>query len=268
MAAQESETVIAPPNEDVELSAETLEASSGYVGRWQTLVSTTNWEKGRIICEWRDALKKTGAAVTEYSDEAWARLVGDVTGQHVGRLRRTHERFGDVCQEYEGLYWSHFQTALDWPDAEMWLEGALQNRWSISQMRAKRWETVGDGETPAESAPQASETSGAEQVGEIVEPVDAEIRPATTPQAESQDAYDEPSDTVSDPPTAAPAERRQAVRPLQDLAELPDDLTEAFEQFKLAILNHKLAGWADVSRDDVLGALAALEQLALAPSGE
>ena len=34
-------------------------ASSGgvdagaFVGQWQRLVSTTNWDKGRIICQWR-----------------------------------------------------------------------------------------------------------------------------------------------------------------------------------------------------------------------
>ena len=37
-------------------SAEKLElASDSFVGRWNTLVSTTNWEKGRIIQQWREA---------------------------------------------------------------------------------------------------------------------------------------------------------------------------------------------------------------------
>ena len=31
-------------------------ATQQYVGRWNQLVSTTNWEKGRIIIQWRDAL--------------------------------------------------------------------------------------------------------------------------------------------------------------------------------------------------------------------
>ena len=29
-------------------------ASGPYLGRWNRLVSTTNWEKGRIICQWRE----------------------------------------------------------------------------------------------------------------------------------------------------------------------------------------------------------------------
>ncbi len=243
------------------------------MGQWQTLVSTTNWEKGQIIRDWRKALEKSGAPVTEYSDEAWAQLVGDVTGQHVGRLRRTSERFGDVATEYAGLYWSHFQTALDWQDAEMWLEGALQNGWSISQMRAKRWETVGDGEP---EAAEASTASAPEAFGEN-SPADSADNEQTAEahQAEVRDAQDEEESpehatdsSAEQPETVQAAERRQPVQPMKDLAELPEDLAEAFEQFKLAILTHKMMGWEEVSREDILAALAALEQLALAPSGE
>ena len=50
--------------------------------------------------------------------------------------------------------------------------------------------------------------------------------------------------------------------PFADLPPLPADLADAFESFKLAILRHKLAGWAEVSRDDVVAALTSLERLA------
>ena len=69
--------------------------------------------------------------------------MGNVTPQHVGRLRRASERFGATRDGYPGLYWSHFQAALDWDDAEMWLEGAVQSDWSISAMRHRRWEAQG-----------------------------------------------------------------------------------------------------------------------------
>ena len=36
-------------------------ASAEYLGQWHRLVSTTNWEKGRIICEWRQDLLAAGA---------------------------------------------------------------------------------------------------------------------------------------------------------------------------------------------------------------
>ena len=43
-----------------------LAAATEYVGRWNRLVSTTNWEKGRIICEWREALRQAGRSVHEF----------------------------------------------------------------------------------------------------------------------------------------------------------------------------------------------------------
>src|SRR6185295_7612698 len=119
------------------------ETSERFLGKWKRLVSTTNWEKGRILCDWRQTLVESGAPASEYSDETWAHRVGGISPQHVGRLRRVFERFGAVKDTYEGLFWSHFQAAIDWDDAEMWLEGAVQNEWSISQMRRQRWEALG-----------------------------------------------------------------------------------------------------------------------------
>ena len=58
------------------------------------------------------------------------------------------------------------------------------------------------------------------------------------------------------------------VRPFANLAELPTDLTAAFDAFKLAVLFHKNEGWQQVTRDDVLASLDALKALALAPSAE
>src|SRR5271167_2615244 len=88
-------------------------ASNEYLGRWNRLVSTTNWEKGRIVAEWREALIEAGAAAVVYSDEAWSRRVGSVTPQHTGRLRRVFQRFAAKRETYRGLYWSHFQAGLD-----------------------------------------------------------------------------------------------------------------------------------------------------------
>ncbi|MEM8864017.1 MAG: hypothetical protein AAGF31_00535 [Planctomycetota bacterium] len=263
----------------IEFGAEATEASTPFIGQWRKLVSTTNWEKGRIICEWRSSLESAGAAAGEYSDEAWSQLVGGVTGQHVGRLRRVYQRFGEVYSEYDGLYWTHFQAACEWDDAEMWLEGALQNGWSVSQVRAKRWETVGDGK------PEPTEESAAagELVEDFIEGDEAPVRETSgATSAAASGTSEEPGET--DSPSAA--ERREApadepaevdsslqadsdaVRPFANLPDLPDDLADAFEQFKLVILNHKLAGWAEVSRDDVLAALESLKQLAMAPSQE
>src|SRR5215472_3659573 len=119
------------------------ETSAPFLGQWNRLVSTTNWEKGRIILEWRQALIAAEAPAADYSDEAWSTRVGNVTGQHVGRLRRVYERFDALRAELTALYWSHFQAALDWDDAEMWLEGAQQSGWSVAEMRRQRWQTLG-----------------------------------------------------------------------------------------------------------------------------
>ena len=128
---------------EVSISDKSIADSKPFIGQWNQLISTTNWDKGEIISNWRSSLKDAGASVQDYSDEAWGQLVGGVTAQHVGRLRRTWDRFGKEYTGYEGLYWSHFYAALDWEDAEMWLEGAIQSKWSISQMRHQRWETLG-----------------------------------------------------------------------------------------------------------------------------
>ena len=43
--------------DDLSTTADPIDAASAtYLGRWHRLVSTTNWEKGRIIHEWRQAL--------------------------------------------------------------------------------------------------------------------------------------------------------------------------------------------------------------------
>ncbi|HVX11177.1 MAG TPA: hypothetical protein VHC22_08360 [Pirellulales bacterium] len=257
------------------------ETSVAFIGRWRGLVSTTNWEKGRIIHEWREALKSSGAAGHDYSDEAWSRRVGQVSGQHAGRLRRVYERFQDVRQSYTGLYWSHFQAAIDWSDAEMWLEGAVQNDWSVSEMRGRRWETLGDARQGSPSDEDAVEAEFDEDadpaaVAEVRDPEDGDEAPSASARERSrrdEDASDDDADDAtqgvpfdadaSDYPAESPS---APVRPFEHLPELPDDLAEAFESFKLAILHHKMADWRDVSRDSVLHSLDALKQLTQAPA--
>jgi hypothetical protein len=249
------------------------QASTEFHGRWDRLVSTTNWEKGRIIRDWRAALLAAGAGPPACSDETWSRLVGGVSSQHVGRLRRTFERFGDVHDQYAGLYWSHFQAALDWHDAEMWLEGAVQNGWSISQMRYQRWEALGG---PADQRPSDQDI--------VVSEVDEDFVPLVEDVAErGGEGADRSVETSDDEDLRGRVEPAEAMpfdgsidprvdaapapfRPFEHLAELPDDLAEAFESMKLAIVRHKLAGWRDISRDDLLASLDALKSLALAPA--
>ncbi|MGI9455781.1 MAG: hypothetical protein ACR2NU_04425 [Aeoliella sp.] len=237
------------------------EASLPFIGQWHTLISTTNWEKGRIISEWRAAQEEEGEEVSAYSDEAWARLVGEVTSQHVGRLRRVYDRFGDVAGEYESLYWSHFHAGLDWDDAEIWLEGALQQAWSVSRMRRQRDEAHGKADKASDANVIESRVSNPEG--------DAELATVADPDGEvgSVTGNGESGETNTDPDMpAAEKSSPPKPRPFKELAELPDDLADAFESMKLAILAHKLTNWEEVPRDDVIASLEALKQLAVAPS--
>ncbi|MFZ5829843.1 MAG: hypothetical protein ACOY3P_07135 [Planctomycetota bacterium] len=248
------------------------EKSTEYVGRWNRLVSRTNWDKGRIIAAWRQALVSAGSPPSEYSDEAWSRRVGGVSPQHVGRLRRVHERFGRAHDQYAGLFWSHFHAAIDWPDAEMWLEGAARSGWSISQMREQRWAAHG---APADLKPRDEDIIQGE-LDEDAAMVETEAPPASiegrveeveSPEGEApwEGEGDDGLDGEKGQGTSS-EEPLEPQRPLAALGTLPQDLAEAFEAFKLAILAHKITGWDEISVDEVLASLEALKQLALSPS--
>ena len=260
------------------------ETSQQFIGQWNKLVSTTNWEKGRIIFEWRQELVARGASLVEYSDEAWSRRVGNVSPQHVGRLRRVAERFGDAREEFGGLYWSHFQATLDWEDAEMWLEGAVQNRWSVSQMKHQRWEALG---APDELKPRDEDVL----TGELDEDIDPQVdgavastveagvgdvqdfSEAPAPWDDGEDAADEDEVQSSvashhDEYGATAAAEEPKSRLFEHLPSLPEDLADAVEAFKLSIIRHKLLGWDEIARDDVVKTLEALTALALTPADQ
>ena len=258
-----------------------VELSAEFIGRWSTLISTTNWEKGRIIHEWREALMGSESPAVAYSDEAWSRRVGGVSPQHVGRLRRVYDRFGSNHTSYAAVYWSHFLAALDWDDAEMWLEGAAQSGWSVSQMRRTRWESMGGN---PEHEPNDQDISAD---GSIASGIDEDFTPqaeqedlanakdsmrsvAEGPRPDGPDFGDEddtsPSAQVSAdadddlPPWEDAANATElSESPFARLPSLPVDMAEALEQFKLAIIRHRADGWSDVSQADTLQSLDALK---------
>ena len=270
------------PERETAMAQEVLhEASLPFVGRWNQLVSSTNWEKGRIILQWREALIDSDAPATEYSDESWSSRVGGVTGQHVGRLRRVYQRFGQTCDDYAGLFWSHFQAALDWDDAEMWLEGAVQESWSVSQMRRQRWDAMGaiEDDEPQDTDIVQNELDEDYEPALNESPSSSEMSTTEDVQLGPREEGPDFGDTEDSPQTASDAGASvyaddldettvEFVRPFADLKELPEDLAEAFEAFKLAILHHKMSQWDEISREDVLGSLEALKQLVDAPSSE
>ncbi|GAA4431679.1 hypothetical protein [Bremerella cremea] len=264
-----------------ELLAKLEEASAPYLGQWNKLISTTNWDKGMIIHKWRTSLQEAGAPTSEYADEAWARRVGGVTGQHVGRLRRVFERFGDNYPTYNGLFWSHFQAAIEWEDAEMWLEGAAENSWSVASMRNQRWETMGklDSERPDEK----DIISG--EIDEDFDPAqgkDGEVHGSigemdgpTGPLHEGPDFGDEEQNAqareasqLAEGEVGDSTEPPSLIKPFAEIGAMPDDVLDAFEAFKLAIIRHRAAGWDEFSQDDMISCLESLKVLVNAPSGE
>lgn len=288
-ATEETQAPVSSPEEkaasDFPLSDELLakleEASAPYLGQWNTLISTTNWDKGMIIHKWRTSLQEAGAPAAEYADEAWARRVGGVTGQHVGRLRRVFERFGDNYPTYNGLYWSHFQAAIEWEDAEMWLEGAVENTWSVASMRNQRWETMGklDNERPDEkdiiSAEVDEDFEPAQgQDGEVRGSID-EMDAPTGPTHEGPDFGDEEqgaqareSSGVAEGEVGDVSSPPSLIKPFAEIGNLPDDVLDAFEAFKLAVIRHRAAGWEEISQEDMISCLESLKVLVNAPSGE
>lgn len=246
-------------------AAQLTELTQPFVGQWNELISTTNWEKGQIISEWRAALIQSGVDATQYSDEAWARRVGGVTAPHVGRLRRVHDRFGSTYDTYAGLYWTHFLAAMDWDDAPLWLEGASQENWSVAGMREMRWQAHGAVES---SRPTDSEIIAVDTDEDVVLPAQGGGRTkeygdepggiAAGPVYEDPDFGDEEraslagSGDKSGSGKSAPDEQQATpVQPFVGLPELPEDLADAIETLKLSLLRHKSDGWRDVDVDTV-----------------
>lgn len=168
----------------------------------------------------------------------------------------------------------------------MWLEGARQSAWSVSQMRSQRWEALGqiDGppltadDTPWIEGEDAASSSSFDDDGR-----GSDWRPdPKTPADQAQRTSGQREKTGSDEAEregdygpSDPSSRQQPgfhepspQRPFAELPKLPEDVAEAFEQFKLVLLRHKLLGWEEISRDGFVAVLQSLQQLALAPGGD
>ena len=276
------------------LAAGHLAASQPYVGRWNKLISTTNWEKGRIIQQWRETLLASDTAAAASSDETWSVLVGGVTGQHVGRLRRVFTRFEATQAKFPGLFWSHFQAAVDWDDAEMWLEGAVQSGWSVSRMRHQRWETLGrvEADRPNEGQIVASEgeedyvapealAAEATAKSSLPAAITGKLDEVQGPRHDGPDFGDDEGSARSGSSEGFDGESNggyadegkehsvktpvELIQPFASLPELPPDVADVFENFKLVLLQHKTAGWKEISSDAMLATLDSLKSLCTAP---
>ena len=272
------ETVPLVEEHEFVVTQELAERSVSFVGRWNRLVSSTNWEKGRIIQQWRQTLQEAGCPATQYSDDAWSKLTGQISPQHAGRLRRVYERFGDVQSSYNGLYWSHFLAAIDWQDAELWLEGAAQGEWSIPKMKEMRREATGE----VSEGPLHAEVLGVPFEDEV-DYDDYHDSGETLLEHGSYERSASPSNSdsaIQESKSKAPSDddvgnanninsASNAVGNDALLSEsLPDDLVEAFELCKIAILRHKASGWQQTTPEAVAMQIDILKAIVYAPSGE
>ena len=150
--------------------------------------------------------------------------------------------------------------------------------------RADAHDSLGSAGAPADLKPSEADIVAAELDEDSAEPFFAERDSEATSSAgyvrtEGPDFGDEADgrgssavETDSGAPFDAEAHEYTGgpegapIRPFENLPQLPPDLADAMESFKLAILHHKLAGWQECSRDDVVANLDALRQLALAAS--
>jgi hypothetical protein len=144
-------------------------------------------------------------------------------------------------------------------------------------MRDPRWEAMGG---QPESKPEESDVVASELDEDVPLVDDRDVPPTISDSfgevhdTDDTPAYDEseaaPFDadsSVSEPMSSSPeVSSAPLLRPFESLPPLPADLKEAFELMKLAILAHKVCGWGEIARDDVLSVLESLKQLALAPA--
>ena len=252
--------------------------SEPLVGKWNALVSQTNWEKGALILRWRGELIVAGQPNTVYSDEAWARRVGNVTSQHVGRLRRVAERFGEQYRDFAGLYWSHFYAALEWDDAELWLEGAVQGDWSVAKMQVERWDAIGvsDAHKPQEDDIILMELDEETYAPHRIEGRNVEISavdtvggfdPVPVPESITESPkkkVPKKSKTTHTELGGSPLSTGELLMSLKEVVHFPADVAEPLELLKVAILNHKLSGWKAISAEQMHRSLDSLKMLVMA----
>lgn len=103
----------------------------------QNALSRCNWVVGQCAADWTQRYSRGR------TDADFAALVG-LSADQVYQRRRVWETFGDVCETYPSLKWSHFYLALNWDDAPECLQWADENGATVAEMRA--WRRASRGE--------------------------------------------------------------------------------------------------------------------------
>lgn len=136
-------TAVAVRNEDTE---------SALIARALSALSRCNWEVGECAAQW------TKRFARGRTDADFASLVG-LSPDQVYQRRRVWETFGDVCENYSNLKWSHFYASLNWDDAAECLQWAQDVQAGVAEMRA--WRRAQHGEDLSEASADESMGLGA-----------------------------------------------------------------------------------------------------------
>lgn len=121
-----------PPHHMTDLDLPTADATEQDLVRIaQNALSRCNWVVGGCAAEWTRRYSRGR------TDADFAALVG-LSPDQVYQRRRVWETFGDVCESYPSLRWSHFYVALNWDDAPECLQWADENAATVAEMRAWR----------------------------------------------------------------------------------------------------------------------------------
>ncbi len=248
------------------------EVSEGFVGQWNQLISTTNWKKERSF--WNGG--KPSSRLKHLRHRIATRLGQSGWRSYLAARRAASKGLRTIRKQSEDLsqaLLSHFLAASDWDDAELWLEGATQSQWSISEMRDARWKATG---AQPETRPRNEELAG-NMVDEDYVPIsevesgqdeeEKERLGSTGPLYEGPDFGEEAEaskDSLSEEDDDVPFEveedgvREPIVNPFAGLPALPTDVAEALEQFKLAVVRHRASKWTEISQESMLSVVDAL----------
>jgi hypothetical protein len=214
------------------------ESESDLIARAQTAVSRCNWEVGECAAVWTKRFSRGR------TDADFAELVG-LSADQVYQRRRVWETFGDVGDNYPGLKWSHFYSALTWDDAAECLQWAQDIGATVAEMRAWRraqrgedLSTVSDDDSLGWLPTEASEVrvpgstvvtvNGARAEGEPREA--APVAAGVARESGSSDEY-APFRADAMTPPRAPA----AVRPAPSLEQIARRLTTTIERCAAAM---------------------------------
>jgi hypothetical protein len=230
--------------------------------------------------------KKVGLGIEEYRFKEYKSAMESVTRHNMSPEDR--EQRQALVDEYYGTTRGDVAASRDvdgttvdsWVDdltimlAQTALEEGLVDKLA-------RWESIG---APADKKPRAEDIITADMDEDVNPMDDSNVAPGSVGVIDDVDSSGEPfdastshgnddgqfdgNDGMSNESMIDFGEDFDPIRPFEGLPQLPEDLQEAFDSIKVAILNHKVSGWRDVPCDNVLTALNALKAMIMAPSGD